>query len=251
VEWFPFFRFSLLLCVFNAVPGLNAPARSFATAKRRAKAEGAAPRAKTASASASAKSGGGSARSVEDTYQRKSPREHVLLRPEPYIGSVQEQQLPMWILGLCLASNQHSLFWGSLRVLMVCGTVCVCTDESGKKIVWSTVSYVPGLYQIFDEILVNAADNVHRPADHPMTSIRVDLDPVTNTITIANDGAGIPVVMHAKEKVHVPELIFAHLLTSSNYDDQMKRFTGMHQLPRTLRACPCFRLLRPPLLLAP
>ena len=33
-------------------------------------------------------------------------------------------------------------------------------------------------------------------------------------------------VMHAKEKVYVPELVFGHLLTSSNYDDSIRKVTG-------------------------
>jgi DNA topoisomerase-2 len=41
-----------------------------------------------------------------------------------------------------------------------------------------------------------------------------------------NDGAGIPVEMHSEEKVYVPELIFGHLLTSSNYNDAEKKVTG-------------------------
>jgi DNA topoisomerase-2 len=40
---------------------------------------------------------------------------------------------------------------------------------------------------------------------------------------VENNGRGIPVVMHAKERVYVPELIFGHLLTSSNYDDNQKK----------------------------
>ena len=41
-----------------------------------------------------------------------------------------------------------------------------------------------------------------------------------------NNGKGIPVVEHPKEKVYVPELVFGHLLTSSNYDDTIKKVTG-------------------------
>ena len=45
-------------------------------------------------------------------------------------------------------------------------------------------------------------------------------------ISIENNGAGIPVEMHKKEKVYVPEMIFGQLLTSSNYNDDEKKTTG-------------------------
>lgn len=48
----------------------------------------------------------------------------------------------------------------------------------------------------------------------------------SNTITIWNNGKGIPVVEHKDEKMYVPALIFGHLLTSSNYDDDEKKVTG-------------------------
>jgi DNA topoisomerase-2 len=57
-----------------------------------------------------------------------------------------------------------------------------------------------------------------------MTTIRVTVDEKTGTISILNDGAGIPVTMHTKEKIYVPELIFGNLLTSSNYDDSEQRY---------------------------
>ena len=47
----------------------------------------------------------------------------------------------------------------------------------------------------------------------------------TNTISIWNNGDGVPVEMHKEENVYVPELIFGHLLTSSNYDDDEKKVT--------------------------
>lgn len=50
----------------------------------------------------------------------------------------------------------------------------------------------------------------------------------SNTISIWNNGKGIPVVEHKDEKMYVPALIFGHLLTSSNYDDEEKKVTGNH-----------------------
>jgi hypothetical protein len=89
------------------------------------------------------------------------------------------------------------------------------------KLEQRTISYVPGLFKIFDEILVNAADNKQR--DATMTCVRVDIDPVAGSVRVYNDGAGIPVEVHKVEGVYVPELIFGHLLTSSNYDDTEKK----------------------------
>ena len=59
-----------------------------------------------------------------------------------------------------------------------------------------------------------------------MDTIKVTLDKENNTISIQNNGKGIPVEIHKKEKVYVPELIFGHLLTSSNYDDDERKVTG-------------------------
>jgi DNA topoisomerase-2 len=93
-----------------------------------------------------------------------------------------------------------------------------------ENLVQRNVSYVPGLYKIFDEILVNAADNKQR--DPTMDSVKVDIDVEKNTISVFNNGAGVPVEIHAEEGVYVPEMIFGHLLTSSNYDDSEKKTTG-------------------------
>lgn len=86
------------------------------------------------------------------------------------------------------------------------------------------VSYVPGLYKIFDEVLVNAADNKQR--DKNMDEIKVTIDREHGAISVWNNGRGIPIEMHEKEKIYVPEMIFGHLLTGSNYDDDEKKVTG-------------------------
>ena len=67
-------------------------------------------------------------KALEEIYQKKSQLEHILLRPDTYIGSTEKQQQQTWV-------------------------------HDGAKMVLSNISYVPGLYKIFDEILVNAADN--------------------------------------------------------------------------------------------
>ncbi|KAI8620983.1 DNA topoisomerase [Chytriomyces sp. MP71] len=100
----------------------------------------------------------------------------------------------------------------------------VMDDETSKRLALRNISYVPGLYKIFDEILVNAADNKQR--DGSMDTIKVTVDRENTLISIYNNGRGIPIEMHAKEGIYVPELIFGHLLTSSNYDDSEKKVTG-------------------------
>lgn len=87
-----------------------------------------------------------------------------------------------------------------------------------------SVSYVPGLYKIFDEILVNAADNKQR--DPSMDSLKVVIDVEKTYISVYNNGDGVPVEIHKEEGVYVPEMIFGHLLTSSNYNDAVKKTTG-------------------------
>lgn len=59
-----------------------------------------------------------------------------------------------------------------------------------------------------------------------MSLIRVNIDKENNTIRIFNNGRGIPVVEHKEEKLLVPTMIFGHLLTSSNYNDDEKKVTG-------------------------
>lgn len=59
-----------------------------------------------------------------------------------------------------------------------------------------------------------------------MSWIKIDINQEENTIEIQNNGQGIPVVMHKDEKMYVPTMIFGHLLTSSNYNDDEEKVTG-------------------------
>ena len=86
------------------------------------------------------------------------------------------------------------------------------------------INYVPGFYKIFDEILVNAADNKQR--DPKMDLIKIEINTEKNVISIMNNGRGIPVEMHKEQNMYVPTMIFGHLLTSSNFDDKEAKTTG-------------------------
>ncbi|GAA5893645.1 hypothetical protein JCM6882_007868 [Rhodosporidiobolus microsporus] len=137
----------------------------------------------------------GKGKSASETYKKVTQLEHVLLRPDTYIGSIEPTTQPMWVF-----------------------------DQELDKMVYRQTTFIPGLYKIFDEILVNAADNKVR--DSTMSELRVTIDAETNTITVKNDGKGIPIEIHATEGIYIPELIFGHLLTSSNYDDEEDKTTG-------------------------
>lgn len=59
-----------------------------------------------------------------------------------------------------------------------------------------------------------------------MDTLKVNIDVDEGTISVYNNGRGIPIEIHSKEKMYIPELIFGHLLSSSNYDDDEKKLTG-------------------------
>lgn len=69
--------------------------------------------------------------------------------------------------------------------------------------------------------MVNAADNKVR--DPTMNCIKVTIDQANNIISVFNNGKGIPVVIHQEHKMYIPEMIFGHLLTSTNYNDKIKK----------------------------
>lgn len=134
-------------------------------------------------------------KTATETYQKLTQLEHIIKRPDTYIGSVERTDQQMWVF-----------------------------NKELNRMEFRKVNFVPGLYKIFDEILVNAADNKQRDAS--MTWIKVTVDREAGQITVENNGRGIPVVMHEKEGVLIPELVFGHLLAGSNFDDDEKKTVG-------------------------
>ena len=107
--------------------------------------------------------------------------EHILKRPDTYIGSVEMTEFKMWVF-----------------------------DSETNSMVYKTVHMVPGLYKIFDEILVNAADNKIR--DPKMDTLKVTVDREANTISVHNNGRGIPIEMH-EVRIHTMDYLLTSLLT--------------------------------------
>ncbi|OCL09200.1 type II DNA topoisomerase [Glonium stellatum] len=133
--------------------------------------------------------------SATERFQKLTQLEHIIKRPDTYIGSVERTDKQMWVY-----------------------------NSTTEFMEFRDVSYVPGLYKIFDEILVNAADN--KQNDKNMNEIKVTIDRESGEISVRNNGRGIPIEIHEKEGIYVPEMIFGHLLTSSNYDDDQQKVTG-------------------------
>lgn len=91
-------------------------------------------------------------------------------------------------------------------------------NSTSESMEYREVSFVPGLYKIFDEILVNAADN--KQNDKNMSEIRVTVDRESGEISVRNDGKGIPIEIHKVSKV-----IFSSLLPS----DVVRNTASMYQ----------------------
>ena len=141
---------------------------------------------------------------VGKKYQKKDLRTHILDRPGIYIGSVVAETAQLYVI-----------------------------NDDGAHAVEREVTYVPGLLKLFDEIVSNARDHFIRlrqaaAADedavvHHVRDIDVAVDRASGFIQVRNSGDGLDVVKHPEYKVYVPELVFANLLTSTNYDDSEER----------------------------
>lgn len=62
----------------------------------------------------------GKSKTIEERYQKKTPIEHILHRPESYIGSVQSDSQSVWV-------------W----------------SEENQRMVYQQITFVPGLFKIF------------------------------------------------------------------------------------------------------
>jgi DNA topoisomerase-2 len=134
---------------------------------------------------------------ISAAYQKKTHREHILSLPDTYIGSI--------------ANVEEEVF-----------------VREGDQFVKRALQINPGFYKLIDELLVNAHDQVvrlrTRNSTNPVKKITISAD--STHFYIENDGEPIDVVQHPEHKVWVPQMIFAELLTSTNYDASEKKLVG-------------------------
>lgn len=136
-------------------------------------------------------------KSVEEQYSRKTPLEHVLLRPGMYVGPVERSPpISCWVPNPLPKGYDFSID----------AQESILDNNEGRYKMKSTeYGLVPALVKIFDEILVNASDNRLR---HPKTCNRLDvrIDPGSATrdakIRIWNNGKGIPIQVHKHEGIY-------------------------------------------------
>ena len=134
-------------------------------------------------------------------YQSMTALEHIEKKPDTYIGAIEVDNLETWSLNQDNTAFEHK-----------------------------TVKWVPGLYKCFDEAIVNARDHYIRmkiskeKKKHLVKNIEIGC--YDGVIEIMNDGNGIDVAMHPKDNLWIPEMIFMHLRTSTNYDDEEKKLVG-------------------------
>jgi DNA topoisomerase-2 len=149
--------------------------------------------------------------SLSSKYQKMTDLEHILKKPDTYIGSIQLTECTEY-------------------------TTLGATTTDPVNISLATFTHIPALYKLVDEGLVNMRDHVIRQAQAikdgkpdalPVTCIEVEVDAATGTITMTNDGNGIDIAQHPEHKMWIPEMIFGHLRTSTNYaEDKKEKIVG-------------------------
>jgi len=136
-------------------------------------------------------------------YQKKTDRQHILDAPDTYIGSIENIESECYI-------------------------------YEGDKIINKMIAINPGLYKLFDEGVVNCRDHAVRckqaigsgkPNILPVTNISIDISD-DGVITMMNNGNGIDVEKHPEYDIWIPEMIFGHLRTSTNYDKTENKIVG-------------------------
>lgn len=128
-------------------------------------------------------------RTAED-YQEKNEFEHILDRPDMYIGSVEAEPRDEMLLNL-----------------------------ADKKLFYSTITVPQAVERLFLEIISNAGDNADNSRRAGVNPGSIDIVMDRNWIKVRNGGLAIPVVESKSTPGKlIPDVVFGKLRSSSNYD---------------------------------
>ena len=143
--------------------------------------------------------------SLAKTYQKKTDKQHVLDNPDTYTGSMTQTEYDTYIF-----------------------------NNKTNKIEPTQINVIPGLYKLFDEGIVNSRDHYVRmnQAINDCIANTIGVSQISvnisddGVITIKNDGNGIDVEKHPEHDLWIPEMVFGHLRTSTNYNKDEQKIVG-------------------------
>jgi DNA topoisomerase II len=171
--------------------------------------------------------GGAAAPGSEDLnkYQKMTDVEHILKKPDTYIGTIEPADTVEYVMDGSTSAAVTPPENGDTIA------ATAAAPAPAPALTRRNITYIPGLYKLFDEGMVNMRDHVVRQAQAvadgkpdalPVTTLEVEIDTADGTIHLTNDGNGIDVAQHPEHKLWIPEMIFGHLRTSTNYDENKK-----------------------------
>lgn len=134
-------------------------------------------------------------KTIAEKYKKKDLRSHIYDLPDTYIGGCDPATTELYVY-----------------------------DDDQQNMVKRSITYVPGFYKIYDELVTNTTDHATRlkleakEDSKPLKVIKISIDKDTGIVEVYNDGDSIEVEKHPDHNMYVPHLVFGNLLTSANYD---------------------------------
>lgn len=127
------------------------------------------------------------------TYRHLTDAEHARISPDMYLGDIN-----------VITKNMHVFNLETMQL------------EKRE------VTYSRGILSIFDELLMNAIDNLHRKP--PVKNIQVNIS--DDSISVYNDGYSIPIRKQEGEEIYIPEMLFTKFRSGSNFERGDEKITG-------------------------
>ena len=130
---------------------------------------------------------------MSTVYKLLNDIQHILTRPDMYMG-------------------ENSLKTKDMYIYI----------PKTNTIIYRKCTFSTGLLKLFDEILMNAVDNLQRKPT--LTHISVTITP--EYVSITNDGKSIKLTTFEGTDRPTPEILFTRPRSGENFDDNVERIVG-------------------------